>query len=176
MSDQKISVSVVLNGVADFVRQVELMNTRTRQRTIVAIRRGTEAVGNAARSRVKTRTGELKSTIREEFSKDGMVGWVKAGYGILPRSTKSGAMGAARRIAAMERSKKMKAKLVLAGSSKTALSAADLGIYSPVVEFGDKRRNKPRLPFMGPAFQSKKAGILKELKDAPVHAGHEAGL
>lgn len=153
-----------LEGAADLVRRVRLMDKGVQTRTKVVIRRGTNEVVARGRVLVPRRSGELESTLRSEFSKDGMVGYAKAGYGKLLRRRS----GTSRRPdhKARRRQQENAVQLALANTSRQALSVADLGVYALVVEYGDKRRNKPASRYMNRAFGGAKPGIVKGLQQA----------
>jgi hypothetical protein len=169
-----VKLNAFLDGVPKFVRAVELTNEHTRSRTIAAIERGTKAVAAKAREKVPRVSGELAQTIRDEYSKDRLVGYVKAGFGKLQRRSRaSTAEGKARAKARREHSK---LQMALANSSKQALSVADLGVYSPVVERGDPRRHHPAHPFLVPSLVEQKPSIIADLAAAPEKAAQEAGL
>lgn len=160
-----LRMQVVLEGAPELIRRVQLMETRQRERTKGAIRRGTHNVVTRAQRLVPKRTRELESTIRAEFSRDGMVGYAKAGYGQLLRRSKSSSQSV-RFKKAKARREERQLQLRLANTSKQAFSVADLGIYAMVVEFGDRKRNKPRRPFMNPAFAQETPAIRKDLQQA----------
>lgn len=174
-------VTAFIDGVARFQRSLELMDEGTRRRTVAAVREGAIHVERGAELRVPKVSGELAYTIRSEFTKDGMVAWVKAGYGKLLRRSrattgKNQAKTAAARERAKARSDNNDKRRALAMSSRAAAAATDLGIYSAVVEHGDKRRNKPKRPFLMPSFVTEKPNILANLAKAPQAAAKEAGL
>lgn len=172
----KISVFTVLEGIADFQRTIELTDEGTRKRTIEVVRNGAQAISDGAEQRAPKRSGELKESIRPEFHKSGMTAWVKAGYGILVRSIASKGMGAKSRARAIARRDKMRERFKNAVTSRRALAALELGVYAPVLEKGDKRRNKPQRPFLYPAFKQEKPAIIDGLKKAPLDAAKSAGL
>jgi hypothetical protein len=153
--------TTVLDGVPRLLRQIQLTDAGTRARTIAAIQRGTKRVAAAARTRAPKVSGEMASTIRDEYSKDGMIGYVKVGFGKLLR--RSQASSAARRDRLTKRRKAKGAK-----SGK--------GSYAPVVEHGDKRRHKKAHPFVIPAFQAERSSIETELKQATVDGAKAGGL
>jgi Bacteriophage protein of unknown function (DUF646). len=169
-------VTTLLEGVPQLVRALRMTDEATRKHTVAAIERGTKRVTAGAKARVPKRSGELAYTIRDEYSKDGMVGYVKAGYGTLPRSRSSRGMGAKSRANALARREQRRLTTRLAPTSKKALATADLGIYGPVVEHGDRRRHKPAHPYMVPAFQAEKQSIVTDLGDGTKAAAKEGGL
>lgn len=170
-------VTCVLDGVARFARAVQLTDEHTRARTRAAIARGTKAVAAKAIARAPKRTGALAYSIRDEYAKDGMTGFVKAGYGTLSRRSRAQtARGKQRAERARARREGNALQFRLANSSKQALSVKDLGVYAPVVERGDKRRHKPARHYMAPAFQEERPTIAAELARAPIAGAHDGGL
>lgn len=167
------NAKIVLANVEKFAREIKLMNEHTRTNVKGAIQRGTRAVAAGAVSRAPKRSGELASTIRDEYSASGLVGYVKAGYGKLQRRSRATtAKGAAN---AKDRREKMKARFAAAGTSKAALAAANLGVYAPVVERGDKRRHKPARPFLVPSLKAATPTINAEVTTALNAATRETG-
>lgn len=164
---------VVLQNVEKFNREIKLMNERTRSNVKGAVRRGTQAVVAGAESRAPKRSGELASTIRDEYSESGLIGYAKAGYGKLTR--RSRATTPEGKAKAQVRRENAKLQLALANTSKQAMSVASLGVYAPVVERGDKRRHKPARPFMIPAFKAAKPTIMSEMKEALATSTRETG-
>lgn len=158
------AVSMVLEGTLETMRAAELADVGIRSRTVAAIRRGTMAVVAGAEQRVPKNTGELAWTIRAEFSKNGLTGYAKAGYGKLLR--RSGSRAAAVRDKHLRKLADHKLQMRLAGSSKQALSAGDVGVYAPVVERGDAKRHHRAHPFLIPAFKSEEGGINASIIDA----------
>ena len=158
------SVKATLANVENFRRQIALMNTHTRDRTIAAIKRGTKSVQIGAEARAPKKSGELASTIRSEFSKNGLTGYVKAGFGKLLRRSRAGTeKGMAR---AKARRENNRLQLALAGTSRQAMSVIDLGVYAPVVERGDPKRHHKPHPFMIPAFNAERGAIASDVTTA----------
>lgn len=152
-------ITTILEGVPRFVRQLQLADVATRERTIAAVKRGTQRVAAAARSRAPVKSGEMASTIRDEYSKDGLVGFVKVGFGKLPRRSRASTIAKQQKLA-----KKRRARGTRAGK----------GSYAPVVERGDPRRHHRPHPFVMPAFNAEKSGIVDEIAKA-THEGAKAG-
>lgn len=168
------SVKVVLENVANFKRQIELMDDRTRERTVRAIERGTRAVVAKGKARAPKVSGEMAFTVRAEFNKTGLVGYAKVGFGKLIRRSRAATQkGAAR---AKQRGEQNKLNYALANNSRQAMSVSDLGVYAPVVERGDKKRRHHAHPFMTPSLAEEKPVIIKELGDAPLNAAKDAHL
>lgn len=173
----KDQVTALLEGVPDLFRALELTNARTKANTIKAVEHGTRAVERRAHQKVPKRSGELDQTIRSEFTADGMVGYVKAGYGKLLRRSRSTTGDASGRYAkAKNRVARQQLRFRNAKTSKQALAASNLGNYGPVVERGDPRRKKPAQPYLNPALTEETPAIKRALADAPINAGTSAGL
>jgi hypothetical protein len=155
-----------------FVRAVKLTDQHTRKNVSAAVRRGTKAVAQGAISRVPVRSSELQGTIRDEYSKDGMVGFVKAGYGKLLRRSRSVSEERRANLKARRRAEKQKK----AKGSKNAMNQLDLGVYAPVVERGDRRRNKPAKPFLHPSLRAERPRIQSDMKHALNTAARQGGF
>jgi HK97 gp10 family phage protein len=156
-----MDIKIVLQGVDAFKRAIRLSDAGTRANTIAAIERGTQAVEAKAKAKAPRLSGEMAETIRDEYSKDRLVGYVKVGYGkLLRRSHASTA----------ERKKRLKERRRRKGSK------SGQGAYAPVIERGDKRRNRQPQPFMIPALNEERPTIIKELADAPIKAAQAGGL
>jgi hypothetical protein len=156
-----VKIGLLLTGVPELQRALELANSGNRERSKAAIRRGAQAVAADARRRINTISGELASTVRDEYSEDGLVGFVKVGYGKLPRRS---------RASTLERQAHLKTKRKRAGVK------AGKGSYGPVVERGDPRRRHKPHPFLIPALQQHRATIVSELAQATTDSGSAAGL
>jgi hypothetical protein len=118
---------------------------------VQAIRVGTKQVCAGAIGRAHRVSGEMASTIRDEYSKDGLVGYAKVGYGKLLRRSKSGtAAGKARLVA----------------KRKVRGSKSGLGAYAPVVERGDPRRHHLPHPFMVPSLEAARPAIISGIEQA----------
>lgn len=149
--------TVLLEGTLETIRAAELADIGIRTRTIAAIHAGTLAVVAGAQARVPKRTGTLAWTIRAEFSKDGLTGYAKAGYGTLLRRGKSRSALAIDKQLRKLADHRLQARL--APSSRSGLAASDVGVYAAVVERGDARRHHPAHPFMIPAFKAEEVAI-----------------
>jgi hypothetical protein len=141
-----IPIRVAIAGVEQLRRSLKLTNERTKVGVRGAIRRGTVKVRDGAKARVHQRTGELHDTIRDEYSGDEMVGWVKVGYGKLPRRSRA-------------KTDKGQARAKRRGKRPTGK-----GAYGPVEERGDKRRNRPAHPFLHPSLRDEKSGIISDVE------------
>lgn len=173
----KPGITVALLGVAELTRALEQTDAGTRSEMARVVKSGTNRVEASAHRRVSKVSGELDASIRSEFSNDGMVGFVKAGYGKLLRRSRSITNDASGRYAkAREKHQRMRERFRKARTSKAAMSSLQMGIYGPVVERGDKRRNKPAKPFINPALAEQRSSIVRGFAEAPMKAGRSAGL
>lgn len=172
-----VNIKVALQNVDKFVRAVRLTNDNVRTGTQRVIKEGTERVTAKTSARVPVRSGELKYSIRAEFTKDGMTGFVKAGYGKLVRRSHAMTERGKKRAAKLqERREKHALQFRLANNSRQAVSVRDLGIYAPVVEWGDKRRHKPARHYMVPSLNEEKPSIAADLAKVPKDAASQGGL
>lgn len=170
-------ISTVLEGVPRLVRALQMTDEGTRQRTRAVLERGAHAIARQARQRAPKVTGELAQSIFVESAKDGLTWFVKAGHGkLLRRSRATSFPGSARFERARARQLANREKFRAAKSSKQALANLQLGVYAPVVERGDKRRNKPARPFLYPALAHERGAIMRGVADAPIQAGRSEGL
>ena len=157
-------VTFLLEGVQQLTRALELTNANTRTAMQREVKRGTELVVAEAAQRVHRVSGQLASTIRAEYAKDGLTGYAKVGYGQLPRRSRS---QNAKRIERLRlRREKNRLKLGSATSSRQAMAAIDLGAYAPVVERGDPRRHHLPHPFLYPSFDHQRPGIESGMQRA----------
>jgi hypothetical protein len=166
--------SIILENTLEVIRAAELADVNIRNRTIAAIHRGTLAVVSGAEHRAPKRTGTLAWTIRGEFSKDGLTGFAKAGYGKLLRRSKSRTAAVRDRHLRKLADNKLQARL--AGTSKQALSVSDLGVFAPVVERGDARRHHRAHPFMIPSYKAEAPRIEQSILAAAQTGITEAGF
>jgi hypothetical protein len=134
-----IKINAVLAGAAELSRAIKLANPATKAKVIATIRQHTQEVRDEARAAAPVVTGELVSTIRDEYSADGMTGYVKAGFGKLPR--RAGPIAIHRR-----KSKKI-----------------GRGAYAPVVNYGDPRRHRQANPFLTRPYQADEPKVLSDL-------------
>jgi hypothetical protein len=135
-------INIALGGADRLIRQLKLANPATRAAVQAVIRRDSEAIATSARENAPKRTGEMVGTIRTTFSGDGLIGYVRVGIGKLPRR------GQARR------------------NKRGRRISIGPGAYAPVVEHGDRRRNRNAEPFLDPAFQGQKPQTIVHLKGA----------
>lgn len=104
--------------------------------------------------------GELRDTIRAEFSDDLLTGYVRAGYGKLRRRLKGKAKS--------KRTKAARARRAAAGAQ------TDLGVYAMAVEYGSPRRGIPAQPFLRPALEAEKPRHQQRVAAAMVRAAAKA--
>jgi hypothetical protein len=160
-------ITTFLDGVDRLARAVLMADQHVREQMRGAVERGTQAVTNKAHARVKKRTGELDSTIRAEFSKDHLTGFVRVGYGTLVRrgraKTDKAQLAAERRKRVQRSQKILSHRFRGAGiGSAAALKQLDLGVYAPVVEYSRKKGR----PFLNPALRLEKPGIIADMNRA----------
>lgn len=129
-------MSVKVTGARQVATAFSKLDYELQRRLRDAIRESTEAVARGARARVHVRTGELKSTIRTEYSPEGHVGFVKAGFGKLRRRSRS--TGKRRRV-------------------RTAKTTTGTGAYAMVVEYGSPHRGVAARPYLRPAFHAERS-------------------
>lgn len=163
-----VKFSTVIEGADKLSRAMKLSVPAIRTRTVAAIKKNTEAVLVRSESKVPRKSGELASTGRAEFANDGLVGMVKYGYGVLPRRSKATTSSGRTRFALRRQQQKeqRRLQLALARNSRQAFSVADLGIYAPVIERGDKRRHRQPHPYLIPAFSEQKPQAVQDINAA----------
>jgi hypothetical protein len=149
-------------------RAIKLTDKTTRTNVVSAIARGTRAVTQGAITRAPKRSGELSSSIRDEYSKSGLTGYVKAGYGKLQRRSKSVRAERVSRLKARRRAEKAK-------NSRGALREIQLGVYAPIIERGDARRNRNPMPFLYPALKAERPTIQTDIGRA-MDTGMDQGM
>lgn len=148
--------TMALGGAEKLIRELKLANPRTRANVGAAIRKNTKAVVEQAKSRIHSRTGELASTVRDEYSDDGLVGYGKAGFGKLPR-----------------RSKAQTAKGKARAKGRTRNTGK--GAFAPVIDRGDPRRNIEAQHFLSGPFQRQKATAVSDISNALNKSVQEIG-
>lgn len=144
-------LTVRLSGANVVVGKLRAMDTVAKRLLAGAVKRATLRTAGRARSTVRRKSGELASTIRSEFSRDGLAGWVKAGYGKLPRGSRAKSYAAKRRLAA-----KRRAKGVIVGR----------GAYGPIIEYGNPKRGARPFKFLKPAYEAERNGFRREAESA----------
>jgi len=138
---------MVLSGAEELKRALQLAVPRTRANVIAAVHKNTEAVAAKAKAAAPKLTGELASTIRPEYSKDDLVGFVKVGYGKLPRRSKAGTPKGMKR-------------------AQTRKRKTGKGAYAPVVDRGDPRRHIKAKQFLTRPFEQQKPTAIKDIDHA----------
>jgi len=147
---------VTLVGVKQFRTRLRVLNKDVASRVRKTVADGAAKVVAGAKSRVPVDTGELKATIRAEFSDDGTVAFVKAGYGKLKRKSKNPNSARSRR--------------AIAGHKRRGTFVAKsygAGVYAPVVEYGDSSAPNIRKarPFMHPSMEEQRPRLIKQFRD-----------
>lgn len=163
----------IVKGVGDIRVAFKFLREGVQTEVRAAIAETTQAVTRDAQSgapvsdpadrKAKHRAGagELRDTIRDEYSADGFTGFVKAGYGKLKRRSKRSAKPKKQ---GPERYATFMRRLHREALAMDAMRAS--GVYAMVVEYGDPRRNKPARPFMRRALSGNKAGHNARLRAA----------
>ncbi len=142
-----VKFTTVLGGAEELKRALQLAIPHTRANVVAAVKHNTEAVEAKAQAAAPKVTGELASTIRSEYTNDGLVGTVKVGYGNLPR-----------------RSRATTAKGVKRAKGRTRKTGK--GAYAPVVDRGDPRRHIKAQQFLTRPFEQQKPGAIKDIDHA----------
>lgn len=142
---------IKITGANAFSRAVGNVTPELKNAISEALHKNAEKVVEGARQRVHKKSGELAATIRDEYSPDGLVAWIRAGFGQLKRSPRS-----------HRRSK---------SGSKVQGGQGD---YAAVVEFGSKTENQQPHPFLFPAFDAQRAEFLDDMQHASDKALDEA--
>jgi hypothetical protein len=152
-------ITRIVSGVNEVRTAFRLLDTGLQHRLRDAVAATTHAVKGGAKARVpvsgpdsrkakgRPGPGELRETIRAEFSPEGFTGFVKAGYGKLKRSTRA---GAARSEGQARRQRKLQAK----ATRRARQRKYGLGQYAMVVEYGSPKEGKEAEPYMRPARQA----------------------
>jgi hypothetical protein len=146
--------------------------------TTRAVERGAKARvpvsgGGRASRKAKSRPGpgELRDTIRSSVHEDasGIVGFVNAGFGKLPRRLK-GKNTRTEKVRKARRRKKM---------GPVTREDAKLGAYAMVVEYGSPRQKKAAKPYLRPALATEKPRhqqrMVKAIQRATAEAEQKAG-
>jgi hypothetical protein len=135
-----IKINAVLAGASELSRAIKLANPATKAKVVATIKHHTQEVRDEARAAAPVVTGELVSTIRDEYSADGMTGYVKAGFGKLPRASKSTGVRHRRRSKAIGR-----------------------GAYAPVINYGWRKHHIQANPFLSRPYQADQPQVLTDL-------------
>ncbi len=142
-----VKFSVALGGAERLMRELQLAKPRTRANVQRVIQANTKAVAAKAKAEAPKLTGEMAGTIRDEYSQDGLIGYVKVGYGKLPRRSRAGSAAGRSRLRARKR--------------KTGL-----GAYAPVIDRGDPRRHIKAARFLSQPFAQQKPTAMKDIAHA----------
>lgn len=162
-----VKFSTQIEGIDRLSRAFKLAQPAIKARVVTAIRKNADAVLARSETKVHRRSGELSATGRAEFANDGLVGMVKYGYGVLARRSKATTgRGAKRLLKIKQKRDDRRLQLALARNSRQAYSVADLGVYAPVVERGDKRRHHQPHPFLIPAWTEQKPTAVQDINQA----------
>lgn len=174
-----MKITSVVTGVNEVRTAFRMLDTGLQSRLRAAVADTTTEVKAGAMARVpvsgpnarkakgRPGPGELRDTIRAEIGGDGFVGYVKAGYGKLGRSSrarKATSAGQARR------QRKLRAK-----ARKRSLAAQGVGKYAMVIEFGSPKEHKAAQPYMRPARQAAIPGHAARIQTAINGAVDAAG-
>ena len=135
-----VKINAVLAGASELSRAIRLAKPETQAKVKATIKAHTERVAQDAKSAAPRVTGELVSTIRGEFSADGMTGYVKAGFGKLPRKSRS--TGVRHR----KRSKQI-----------------GRGAYAPVINYGWPKHHIAANPFLTRPYQQDTPQVIADL-------------
>lgn len=136
-------MSVKVTGVRQVTTAFSRLDIVLRQHLQQASRESTEAVATGARRRVPVKTGELRDTIRTEYTPEGNAGFVKAGFGKLRRRT----TGTRKR-------------------RTTTPSSTQLGVYAMVIEYGSPHRGVSARPFLRPALHAERSRHRSRIESA----------
>lgn len=142
-----VKFKTILVGFDDLQRAMKLAEPKTHARVVAAIEKSTKEVAAKARAAAPKVTGELASTIRDEYGNGGLAGYVKVGLGQLPRRSKAETVGGIKR-------------------AKGRVRKVGRGAYAPVVERGDPRRHHQPHPFLMPAYAEQKPTIVNDISHA----------
>jgi HK97 gp10 family phage protein len=137
---------LTMTGVPELRRAFANVTPEIERGLAGAVRETAIVVVAGAKSRVPVRSGELRDTIRADFTGNGLVAFIKAGYGTLRRRSRRGSSSAR-----------------YAKHSRRRRAAQDApGIYAMVVEFGSTKQ--PAHPFMFPALESARPGCSRRAR------------
>ncbi len=142
-----VKFSMALGGAEQLNRALKLAIPHVAANMRAAIQKNTKAIASAAQARAPKLSGELASTIRDEYSPDGFAGFVKVGKGKLQRRSRAATAKGQKRAKGRQR--------------KTGQ-----GAYAPVVERGDPRRHHKPHPFLIPSFTARKPTAMADISHA----------
>jgi hypothetical protein len=132
-----MKVTTEVLGIPNVRTALRVLQPETQKRLSMEVRVTAARVVAGAKARVHVRSGELKDTIRGDSSSDGLVAFVKAGYGTLKRRSRA----------------KVGSKRRRRGSAKR-LGPVEPGIYAMVEEFGSQTNQAH--PYMFPALEAER--------------------
>lgn len=139
-----MKITTRVDGIREVSTALRMLQPETQKRLRIEVATTAREVVAGAKQRVHVRSSELKDTIRDDKSKDGLVSFVKAGYGSLKRRSRA-KVGSKRR-----RSKQ--------------LGPVEPGIYAMVEEFGSQTR--PAHPYLFPALEAARPGHIARARRA----------
>ncbi len=143
---------VLVEGVDSLARALKLADPECRTRVAAAIKASATEVLGAAEAIVPHRSGELASTGRTEERNNGLIGLVEFGFGTLQRR---GRARTARR-AIQRPAGQRKLDFALANTSSQALASVDPGVYAPVIDRGDPKRNIVATHYLTGPFEAQR--------------------
>lgn len=147
----RVNFEMKLVGMDRAALKLAMVHPEVQQRVVTAIEQTTNDALSEARARVPVLSGELRDTLRREYSKTGLAGYVKAGFGKLARKRFKGEKRKTRALRGLKEE-----------------SAELRGVYAAVVEFGSVK--KPARPYLVPAVESVRNAHNTRIADA-VRAG-----
>lgn len=148
MTPSGIKVTATVEGVARVTRALRLRQQKVRAGVQRVVAESTAATVAGARARVPVDSGELQRTIRGDILPNGLVAFVRAGFGKLPRRIRG----------------KSKRSQQLREWRRMQQGPQTQGVYAMVIEYGAK--NKPAQPYMRPALQAVRPGHLTKMRAA----------
>jgi hypothetical protein len=144
-----VKITTVLGGAERLIREFKLLDPRVKARTVAAIQKNTKAVAAKTKAVAPVKTGEMASTIRDEYSENGLIGYVKVGFGKLPRRSKATTEKGKARFAKLKNRRKI-----------------GRGAYAPVIDRGDPRRHIKARHFLAQPFQDQKPTAIADINHA----------
>lgn len=151
-------ITSVVSGVNQVRTAFRLLDTDLQHRLRTAVAETTSDVTAGARARApvsgpnarkakwRPGPGELRDSIRGEIGSDGFVGYVKAGYGKLRRSSRA---GAPKSVGQARRQQKLRAK-----AKARSLASRGIGQHAMVIEYGSPAQGKAAKPYLRPSRQA----------------------
>lgn len=143
----KITTSVT--GIREVANAIHILDPEVQKRLRVVVDQSARETVAGAKSRVPVRSHELQNTIRYDKSSDGLVAFVKAGYGTLKRRSRAKTSSKRRRRA-------------------QKLGPIEPGIYAMVEEFGSQTHEAH--PYLFPSLEQVRPGHVARAD----HALHDA--